>query len=916
MDKEEALPGLLPLLCLSSQCEYRTSRIQTVGRPPTRKEVERWVRARMLIKGEKEKHYEAGREHLDEEEEELPFTQHVKVRVRRDSEDSFGSELTCSLPSSPIRLDKTSPILLPHTPSDPVPATQSLSSKSRRISWHLQEPLESRHGEGQLRDAESPNSDALQVADDNCDTGGNQNSPDPMPFTSVLTPSRVKRTKSTSPLMFSPTPESLYLLASSEQQRLKGSQGDIGLGDPAKELDSTSALLADPITRQRFLTPQAKRRRMSQIEGVSPATPQTRVDLGGVAGSVAKSNLSLLLVELQVTTRQALLPDPELDPLAALFYRMVVEGEEYGQVGCIAVRLARLEGVARVRRVESELELIRAVVRLVRDADPDILGGWEVQMSSWGFLMARAATLGINLCPLLSRVPGSVRESKVGGTEDGPGAEYNASHTSEINLVGRTIFNLWRMMRSELTLHSYTLENVAKAALGERRPNFPPKSLTQWWTSCKTRSRVVEHWVGRIQTMAAILFRLDLLSRSAELARLFGIQLSEVFSRGSQFRVESSMLRLAKPANFVPVSPTRQQLARQSAPEYLALLLEPESKMYTDPVVVLDFQSLYPSIMIAYNYCFTTCIGRVQRLANGPGAHEFGCTELLVSTERLSKLLEKNRVSISPGGVVFLKKEERRGVLPQMLEDILNTRIMVKQSMKRHKMDQNIQKLLHSRQLGLKLIANVTYGYTSANFSGRMPCIEVGDSVVAKGREALEEAIKTIEGHPTWNARVVYGDTDSVFVLLEGRSKAEAFDIGEEMAKVVTLQNPKPMKLKFEKVYLPCLLQTKKRYVGYMWESRDQKKPVYDAKGIETVRRDGIPATVKILEKTLRLLFNTADVSLVKSYVQQQFKKILAATVSIQELTFAKEFRGLGGYRPGACVPALELTRQVRKVTS
>ena len=263
-----------------------------------------------------------------------------------------------------------------------------------------------------------------------------------------------------------------------------------------------------------------------------------------------------------------------------------------------------------------------------------------------------------------------------------------------------------------------------------------------------------------------------------------------------------------------------------------------------------------------------------------------------------------------------MKKGERRGVLPQMLEDILNTRIMVKQSMKRHKMDQNIQKLLHSRQLGLKLIANVTYGYTSANFSGRMPCIEVGDSVVAKGREALEEAIKTIEGHPTWNARVVYGDTDSVFVLLEGRSKAEAFDIGEEMAKVVTLQNPKPMKLKFEKVYLPCLLQTKKRYVGYMWESRDQKKPVYDAKGIETVRRDGIPATVKILEKTLRLLFNTADVSLVKSYVQQQFRKILAATVSIQELTFAKEFRGLGGYRPGACVPALELTRQVRKVTS
>ena len=889
-----------------------------MGRPPSRKEVEQWLRARRLLKGEKQKHL-GEKDQSDEEEREQPQTQlHVKVRVRRDSEDSFGSDLTCSLPSSPMQLTQTDPILF--SPSEQAPPSQLSLYKSsdavrgRRISWDLLEPLELRpdeeQSEGETSQVLSRDSDPTGE-NETCDNGSSQDSVDPNAFSPVLPPSQVKRTKSNSPLMFSPTPESLGLSAGSEKRSYESLQDASESRVSSKELDSTSALLADPSARQRFLTPQMKRRRMSQIEGVSPATPQTRVDLGGVSGSVTKSHLSLLLVELQVITRQALRPDPELDQIAALFYRLVLEGEENGQVGCITVGLARLEGIANVRKVDSELELVKAVVRLVRDADPDILGGWEVQMSSWGFLMARAATLGINLCPLLSRVPGSVKESKVGGVGDGPGMEYNASHTSEINLVGRTIFNLWRMMRAELTLSSYTLENVAKAALGERRPNFPPKSLTQWWSICKTRMRVVEHWVGRIQTMAAILFRLDLLSRSAELARLFGIQLSEVFSRGSQFRVESSMLRLAKPANFVPVSPTRQQLAGQSAPEYLALLLEPESKMYTDPVVVLDFQSLYPSIMIAYNYCFTTCIGKVQRLANGPGAHELGCTELLVSTERLNKLLERDRVSISPGGVVFLKREERRGVLPQMLEDILNTRIMVKQSMKRHKLDQNIQKLLHSRQLGLKLIANVTYGYTSANFSGRMPCIEVGDSVVAKGREALEEAIKTIEGHPTWNARVVYGDTDSVFVLLEGRSKTEAFDIGEEMARVVTMQNPKPMKLKFEKVYLPCLLQTKKRYVGYMWESRDQKKPVYDAKGIETVRRDGIPATVKILEKTLRILFNTADVSLVKRYVQQQFRKILAATVSIQELTFAKEFRGLGGYRPGACVPALELTRQV-----
>ena len=68
--------------------------------------------------------------------------------------------------------------------------------------------------------------------------------------------------------------------------------------------------------------------------------------------------------------------------------------------------------------------------------------------------------------------------------------------------------------------------------------------------------------------------------------------------------------------------------------------------------------------------------------------------------------------------------------------------------------------MLDARQLGLKLIANVTYGYTAANFSGRMPCVEVADSIVGKARETLERTIQMIRGTPEWGAKVVYGDTD------------------------------------------------------------------------------------------------------------------------------------------------------------
>jgi len=68
-----------------------------------------------------------------------------------------------------------------------------------------------------------------------------------------------------------------------------------------------------------------------------------------------------------------------------------------------------------------------------------------------------------------------------------------------------------------------------------------------------------------------------------------------------------------------------------------------------------------------------------------------------------------------------------------MVEEILNTRLMVKKAMKSHKEDVALQKLLHARQLSLKLIANVTFGYTAASFSGRMPCVEVKPHAVRRG---------------------------------------------------------------------------------------------------------------------------------------------------------------------------------------
>ncbi|XP_040919803.1 DNA polymerase zeta catalytic subunit isoform X2 [Toxotes jaculatrix] len=697
------------------------------------------------------------------------------------------------------------------------------------------------------------------------------------------------------------------------------------------QADPLRRVLLTTQTKNQFAALNVPKKDNSQIEGPSIANSYGfKVSMQNLQDAKALHEvqyLTLMSMELHARSRRDLEPDPEFDPICALFYCLssdaplsdvdgtqltgaIVVDKDYQSCdrGHKTAPLLVRSGISglQVKYATDEKMLFQELITIMRRFDPDILLGYEVQMSSWGYLLQRAAALEVDLCQQLSRVPGDSKENRFAADRD----EYGADTMTEINIIGRITLNLWRVMKTEVALNNYSFENVAFHVLHQRFPLYSPRTLSDWFdhNTDLYRWKMVDHYMSLVRGTMQLLQQLDIIGRTSELARLFGIQFLHVLTRGSQYRVESMMLRVAKPLNYIPVTPSIQQRAQQRAPQCIPLVMEPESRFYSNSVVVLDFQSLYPSIVIAYNYCFSTCLGHMDSLGT-PDEFKFGCTSLRVPPELLYQL--RNDITVSPNGIAFVKSSVRKGVLPSMLEEILNTRIMVKQSMKTYKQDKALMRLLDARQLGLKLIANVTFGYTAANYSGRMPSVEVGDSIVHKARETLERAIRLVNDTKKWGARVVYGDTDSMFVLLKGATKEQAFKIGNEIAEAVTATNPKPVKLKFEKVYLPCVLQTKKRYVGYMYESLDQKEPVFDAKGIETVRRDGCPAVSKILERSIKLLFETRDISQVKQFVQRQCLKVLDGRASMQDLTFAKEYRGSGSYRPGACVPALELTRRM-----
>ena len=241
-----------------------------------------------------------------------------------------------------------------------------------------------------------------------------------------------------------------------------------------------------------------------------------------------------------------------------------------------------------------------------------------------------------------------------------------------------------------------------------------------------------------------------------------------------------------------------------------------------------------------------------------------------------------------------------------MLKEVLDTRQMIKRSMKAYtgEGDALLRRSLDARQLAIKLLSNVTYGYAAASFSGRMPMAELADAIVSTGKATLEDAMSFITSNDKWKAEVVYSDTDSLFVLLRGRSKDEALRVGQEMALAVTQRCLSGVDLKFEKVYFPCILVTKKRYCGSAWEHLGQQQAHFEAKGVECIRSDQCPATAKLQERALRLLCESRDISAVKKFLARQWAKMLKGgdSINVRDFIFYKNVK-TGHYKPGATLP-------------
>ena len=464
------------------------------------------------------------------------------------------------------------------------------------------------------------------------------------------------------------------------------------------------------------------------------------------------------------------------------------------------------------RLYSNEKDLLQAFEDLVLQEDPSLLTGFEVG-EALRVLASRAEVLKMRQFGSFSRRRGdkvSVKSQQSYGAKwvkDKPrmSATTNQEGT-EVHCPGRVVLDLMRVIQMGEALRLYSLGDISMHVLGR---TFEVLSTAQLESLFAEQDRL--GWSRAMQAgLSPAVLALDVLSKKngvaelVEVARVTGMPLAYVYIRGQMARV-TSLLQIHATRQGVVIPTTTEGLLDKAALAKCALLLDPSVPspsnpegistvgLHTSPIAVLDFRSLYPSIMVQHNLCYSTLVNDPMQLQKGK---------------------EEEEAFTTPLGAQFVKPELRHGVVPSLLADLLGARHHAQQMLKDPGTSEGEKRVLDARQKAFKLAANAVYGFTGASVNSLFSR-ELGDSILALGREYMTRVIDFVgKDYPT--LKVVYGDTDSVFVEYPGWTpKAAKAHSREVLTPALNAQLPACVQVKHEKVLTPLLLQHIRRYAGY-----------------------------------------------------------------------------------------------------
>uniref|UniRef100_A0A0K0FW10 DNA polymerase n=1 Tax=Strongyloides venezuelensis TaxID=75913 RepID=A0A0K0FW10_STRVS len=461
------------------------------------------------------------------------------------------------------------------------------------------------------------------------------------------------------------------------------------------------------------------------------------------------------------------------------------------------------KGIKNADFFKTESEVIIKFLEFLERHDFDLYIGHDFteQLSK---LVSRLDKLKIPQWSRISRLKRTIDIHKVG-----------FSKTAQWELTGGRLVADSRTAAMELLkAKSYDLDDLVEQLFGKKNTeDLFNGSIKEHYgngtkLACFIERQILDSWYS-----VNIISKLDAIPLFAQITRTVGGVFSRTLLGGRSERNEYLLLHAFYDRNYIVPDKHTKVSSRAINNENVSsskkaafsggMVLEPLKGLYDTYIILLDFNSLYPSIIQEYNICFTT-------IAN--------CTK---------EPNNEDDLPAAPGS----KKE--LGVLPIEIRKLVESRRSVKRQLKNQKLGSLERKKLEIKQMALKLTANSMYGCLGFNAS-RFCAKSLAALVTKKGREILTNTKNLVERS---NYKVIYGDTDSIMINSNSHSLQQAKDIAETVKNMVN-KCYNSLEIDLDGVYKKLLLLKKKKYAGLSVNPNNEKEEQFELKGLDIVRRD------------------------------------------------------------------------------
>ncbi len=480
-----------------------------------------------------------------------------------------------------------------------------------------------------------------------------------------------------------------------------------------------------------------------------------------------------------------------------------------------------------------ESNIIEAFAALIRSEDPDVITGYNIDNYDIRKIMERS----------------KARRMKDALPWGRDGSQPKLISDRFWRVKGRLVCDAWWAVKKQLRPKQETLNAVSMMLLGEQKLDVDPKYMDSEWAN--NREKVIEYCFKDSELALRILLEVDTVRKDMDLAAVSKLTIEDVMTSGSSQLSDSLLIRAADRNKVaVPMMGARIAGADQIEGGYVHSMTP---GLY-HWVCVEDFKSMYPSLIIAKNICFTT-------------------------------LCEDGEI-VSPSGARFMSKERREGLLPRILEDLMAERDRIKKQMKQTT-DPHEHNYLDGLQAAVKVLMNTFYGVFASTFY-RFTDKSIGAAITAFARANTIGIINQVESE---GIHVIYSDTDSIFMQSPENNLEGSVAFGEKMAERFSVDGGT---LEFEKLLEPMFTHgMKKRYVGkIVWPQASDELLV---RGYEIRRSDSFDLQSKMLTQLFEMILaekNDEALTMVKTTIQD----VKNGNVDISELVISKSCKGLDAY--------------------